>query len=199
MYGSGRCVSESKRIVHSQFKDIKINIIMQNNIFLGGSDPLLGVQPNYFKSGGVEEELARIQAMQQQLDQKKLEIANARQNISGTQQTSRTPVWDEIDKIVSDLSDSDLDYLNSNEEYQKSNQVVMAILQREQLRMMRPIVEGTKDGKEALEAHLSLVKKLRKEAANESDKAMSLFKEYTEHYADMPYAEFLKMKRKTQK
>ena len=172
---------------------------MQNNIFLGSSDPLLGVQPNYFKSGGVEEELARIQAMQQQLDQKKLDIANARQNISGTQQTSRTPIWDEIDKIVSDLSDSDLDYLNSNEEYQKSNQVVMAILQREQLRMMRPIVEGTKDGKEALEAHLSLVKKLRKEAANESDKAMSLFKEYTEHYADMPYAEFLKMKRKTQK
>ena len=44
---------------------------MQNNIFLGSSDPLLGVQPNYFKSGGVEEELARIQAMQQQLDQKK--------------------------------------------------------------------------------------------------------------------------------
>ena len=172
---------------------------MQNNIFLGSSDPLLGVQPNYFKSGGVEEELARIQAMQQQLDQKKLEIANARQNISGTQQTSRTPVWDEIDKIVSDLSDSDLDYLNSNEEYQKSNQVVMAILQREQLRMMRPIVEGTKDGKEALEAHLSLVKKLRKEAANESDKTMSLFEEYTEHYADKPYAEFLKMKRKTQK
>ena len=172
---------------------------MQNNIFLGGSDPLLGVQPNYFKSGGVEEELTRIQAMQQQLDQKKLEIANARQNISGTQLTSRTPVWDEIDKIVSDLSDSDLDYLNSNEEFQKSNQVVMSILQREQLRMMRPVVEGTKDGKEALEAHLALVKKLRKEAANESDKTMSLFKEYTEHYADKPYAEFLKMKRKTQK
>lgn len=172
---------------------------MQNNIFLGGSDPLLGVQPNYFKSGGVEEELARIQAMQQQLDQKKLEIANARQNISGTQQTSRTPVWDEIDKIVSDMSDSDLEYLNASEEFQRSNQAVMAILQREQLRMMRPLVEGTKDGKEALEAHLALVRKLKKESVNESNKAMVLFKEYTEHYADMPYAEFLKMKRKTGK
>ena len=171
---------------------------MQNNIFLGGADPLLSQTP-FSQRGGIDEEMSRIQAMQQQLDQKKMEIANARQNISGTQLTSRTPVWDEIDKIVSDLSDSDLDYINSNEEFQKSNQVVMAILQREQLRMMRPIVEGTKDGKEALEAHLSLVKKLRKEAANESDKAMSLFKEYTEHYADMPYAEFLKMKRKTQK
>ena len=172
---------------------------MQNNIFLGGSDPLLGVQPNYFKSGGMEEELARIQAMQQQLDQKKQEIANARQNISGAQQASRTPVWDEIDKIVSDMSDSDLEYLNASEEFQRSNQAVMAILQREQLRMMRPLVEGTKDGKEALEAHLALVRKLKKESANESNKAMVLFKEYTEHYADMPYAEFLKMKRKTEK
>lgn len=172
---------------------------MQNNIFLGGSDPLLGVQPNYFKSGGMEEELARIQAMQQQLDQKKQEIANARQNISGAQQASRTPVWDEIDKIVSDMSDSDLEYLNASEEFQRSNQAVMAILQREQLRMMRPLVEGTKDGKEALEAHLALVRKLKKESVNESNKAMVLFKEYTEHYADMPYAEFLKMKRKTGK
>ena len=171
---------------------------MQNNIFLGGADPLLSQTP-FSQRGGIDEEMSRIQAMQQQLDQKKMEIANARQNISGTQLTSRTPVWDEIDKIVSDLSDSDLDYINSNEEFQKSNQVVMSILQREQLRMMRPIVEGTKDGKEALENHLALVKRLKKDAANESDKTMSLFKEYTEHYADMPYAEFLKMKRKTQK
>ena len=97
------------------------------------------------------------------------------------------------------MSDSDLSFLNANAEFQESNQRVMAILQREQLRMMRPIVEGTKDGKEALDAHLALVKRLRKEAANESDKTMALFKEYTEHYADMPYAEFLKTKRRTKK
>lgn len=108
---------------------------------------------------------------------------------------SHTPVWDEIDKIVSDMSDREIEYLNGNGEFQQSNQRVMAILQREQLRIMRPIVEGCKDGKEALDNHLALVKKLRKEAANESDKAMDLFKEYTENYPDMPYAEFLKMKR----
>ena len=94
------------------------------------------------------------------------------------------------------MSDNEIEYLNSNGEFAKSNQVVMGILQREQLRMMRPIVEGTKDGKEALENHLALVKRLKKEAANESDKAMNLFKEYTEGYSDMPYSEFLKMKRK---
>ena len=164
-----------------------------NNIFLG-SDPLLGQTPTY-QRGSVEDELARIAAMQQQLDQKKLEIENVKLNFNKPQQ-SKTPVWDEIDKIVSDMSDNEIEYLNSNEKYARSNQAVMSILQREQLRMMRPVVEGTKDGKEALENHLALVKRLKKEAANESDKAMNLFKEYTEKYSDMPYSEFLKMKRK---
>ena len=84
-------------------------------------------------------------------------------------------------------------------DFAKSNQTVMAILQREQLRMMRPLVENTKDGKEALENHLTLVKRLKKEAVNESDKAMNMFKEYIEKYSDMPYSEFLKMKRKKEK
>ena len=112
---------------------------------------------------------------------------------------SKTPVWDEIDKIVGEMSDSEIEFVNSNADFAKSNQTVMAILQREQLRMMRPLVENTKDGKEALENHLALVKRLKKEAANESDKAMSMFKEYTEKYSDMPYSEFLKMKRKKEK
>ena len=97
------------------------------------------------------------------------------------------------------MSDNEIEIVNSNADFAKSNQTVMAILQREQLRMMRPLVENTKDGKEALENHLALVKRLKKEAANESDKAMNMFKEYTEKYSDMPYSEFLKMKRKKEK
>ena len=168
-----------------------------NNIFLGGGDPLLGNAPS-FQRGSVEDELARIAAMQQQLDQKKMEIESAKLNMAQPAQ-SKTPVWDEIDKIVGEMSDSEIEFVNSNADFANSNQTVMAILQREQLRMMRPLVENTKDGKEALENHLALVKRLKKEAANESDKAMNMFKEYTEKYSDMPYSEFLKMKRKKEK
>ena len=127
-----------------------------------------------------------------------MEIENAKLNMAQPAQ-SKTPIWDEIDKIVSEMSDSEIEFVNSNADFAKSNQTVMAILQREQLRMMRPLVENTKDGKEALENHLTLVKRLKKEAANESDKAMNMFKEYTEKYSDMPYSEFLKMKRKKEK
>ena len=55
-----------------------------NNIFLGGTDPLLG-QPTYQRSS-LEDELARLNAIQQQLDQKKLEIENAKVNINQHQQ-----------------------------------------------------------------------------------------------------------------
>lgn len=164
-----------------------------NNIFLGGSDPLLGQVPSY-QRGSVEDELARIAAMQQQLDQKKMEIENAKLNMNQATQ-SKTPIWDEIDKLISEMSDREVEYLNGSSEFAESNQKVLSILQREQLRMMRPVVEGTKDGKEALESHLNLVKRLKKDAANESNKAMDLFKEYTENYPDISYSEFLKMKR----
>ena len=164
-----------------------------NNIFLGGSDPLLGQVPSY-QRGSVEDELARIAAMQQQLDQKKMEIESAKLNMAQPAQ-SKTPVWDDIDKLISEMSDREVEYLNGSSEFAESNQKVLSILQREQLRMMRPVVEGTKDGKEALENHLTLVKRLKKEAANESNKAMDLFKEYTENYPDISYSEFLKMKR----
>lgn len=166
---------------------------MQNNIFLGGADPLLDMGKGY-QSRNLDDEIARMSQMQQMLEQKKMEMEQARTQMAVPQQ-SRTPVWDEIDKIIGEMSDREVGYLNGSSEFAESNQKVLAILQREQLRMMRPIVESTKDGKEALESHLDLVKRLRKEAANESNKAMDLFKEYTENYPDMSYSEFLKMKR----
>lgn len=166
---------------------------MQNNIFLGGADPLLDMGKGY-QSRNLDDEIARMSQMQQMLEQKKMEMEQARTQMAVPQQ-SRTPVWDEIDKIIGEMSDREVEYLNGSSDFADSNQKVLAILQREQLRMMRPIVESTKDGKEALESHLELVKRLRKEAANESNKAMDLFKEYTENYPDMSYSEFLKMKR----
>ena len=147
-----------------------------------------------YQSRNIDDEIARMSQMQQMLEQKKMEMEQSRSQITSPQQ-SRTPIWDEIDKLIIEMSDREVEYLNGSSEFADSNQKVLAILQREQLRMMRPIVEGTKDGKEALESHLSLVKRLKKDAANENNKTMDLFKEYTENYPDMSYSEFLKMKR----
>ena len=168
-----------------------------NNIFLGNgtSDPLLSGASGYNQLN-IENELARMSQIQQMLEQKRGDRENARSRMSARGNVqSKTPIWDEIDKIVGEMSDRDLEFLNESSEFNESNSHVMAILQRESLRMLRPIVESTKDGREALENHLAIVKKLKKEAANESDRTLDLFKEYTEKYPDKTYSDFLKMKR----
>lgn len=155
------------------------------NIFV--NDPLLGGGSNYSNQ---MEELAR---MQRELEQRKQLIS---QQAMPTQHVSRSPVWDEIESLTESMSDREMDYITQSDEYKRSEQEIAGIINREYMRMMRPVVEGTEDGKRALESHLALIRRLKKEAAKTIERSIDLFNEYTEHYPDMTYADFLKMKRK---
>lgn len=162
---------------------------MQTNVFLGGADPLLGgstVTPVDY-----DRQIAELQQMQQRLEAQRQQQRT--QAVNGQPQ-SQAPIWDEIEKLTAELSDREFDIVNRDEEFQQSQQTIMAILQREQMRLMRPIVEGTQDGKAALENHLALIRQLKKKATKEADRNMELFNEYTQHYSDMTYSEFLQMK-----
>lgn len=161
---------------------------MQTNVFLGNTpDPLLG-GANYTPID-YDQRIAELRQMQQNLEAQKQQSRTA-----VTQQQSQSPIWDEIEKLTAELSDREFDIVNRDEEFQQSQQTIMAILQREQMRLMRPIVEGTSDGKVALENHLALIKQLKKKATKEADRNMELFNEYTQHYSNMTYSEFLQMK-----
>ena len=150
-----------------------------NNIY--GNDPLLGMkQPS----------ISELERAQEEAMQRLYQIKQA----SREQVPPKSPVWDEIDSIMGGLSDRELSYIASIPEFEDSNNAVMAVLQREYLRIMRPIVEGTKDGKEALEKHLTLVKRLKKSAADEANKKYTLMDEYMEKYSDMSFNDFMKMK-----
>lgn len=133
-----------------------------------------------------------------QLEEEQKRIAERLEGLKrGRQQMEppRCPVWDEIDSIVAGMSDQELHMINGNDEFQESSAVIQDILQREYLRIMRPIVENTKDGKDALEKHLTLIKRLRKSARDEVNRKYSIMDEYLERYSDMPFNEFMKMKR----
>lgn len=134
----------------------------------------------------IEEEQKRLAERVEQLKQVRMQPAR---------QQAATPVWDEIDSIVAGMSDQELDMMNGNEEYLESSAAVQGILQREYLRIMRPIVENTKDGKDALEKHLTLIKRLRKSAKEAVNRKYSLMDEYLERYSDMTFDEFIKMKK----
>lgn len=165
-----------------------------NNIFIGGSDPLLGSTPSY---GSINSQIAELDALKAQLGQKMQYVEQLRSQLPNneTQQVSRTPIWDEIDSIIQEFSDVEFDFVSNNDEFVESSKKIAEILQSAYMEMMRPIVEGSKKGKDALEYHLTLVKRLKKAASSEANKQMADFQEYTAKYADMPYSEYLKMKK----
>lgn len=162
---------------------------MATNVFLGNTpDPLLG--GSNYTPVDYDARIAELEQTRQRLEAQKRQVMETRQH-----QQSQSPVWDEIEKLTAELSDREFDIVNRDEEFQASQQNIMAILQREQMRVMRPLVEGTADGKAALENHLNLIRQLKKKATREADKNMELFNEYTQHYSDMTYSDFLKMKK----
>ena len=110
-------------------------------------------------------------------------------------QPSKTPTWDEIDKIMDGLTDTQKNYLQQDKNFVESYQDVMSILQREELRIIRPLVEQTKDGKEALEKHLTLIKKLKKSAMQAEEEKTALWNEYMSNYSDMTFKDFMQIKK----
>lgn len=134
------------------------------NVFLNNNDPVLRPQDI---SRAIDEQLANVRRLEQQLAQ------------YGAQQPgSQSPLWDEIDSIVDGLSESERELLAADEEFNRSNGEVLAVLQREYLRIMRPIVEASADGKEALQSHLAIVKRLAKKAKEQTAEELREFREY---------------------
>lgn len=147
-------------------------------------DPILSDNSNY-GIPQIEEEQKRLA--------ERVELLKQVHTRPAAQQAG-APVWDEIDSIVAGMSDQELDAMNRNAEFQDSSAAIQAVLQREYLRIMRPIVEHTKDGKDALDRHLTLIKRLRKSAREEVNKKYSLMDEYLEKYSDMTFKDFMEMK-----
>jgi hypothetical protein len=154
-----------------------------NNIFLSG-DPLLQGGPTV---ADYQQKLEQLKQLQQDMEQTMQAVGSG---------PAQAPVWDEIDKFMNDLSEREFEFVSAGKEFQESQQRIASILQMEYMRMMRPVVERSKDGRAALESHLQLVRRLKKEASREADKDMMLWKEYTEKYSDMTYKDFIKQKGK---
>lgn len=160
------------------------------NIFLNnGADPLLGSGTNY------DTRMQELERTMQMLEQQKQNLIRMQES-NRTQQTSvsQTPIWDEIDTLTARMTEKEFAVMASNDEFQESAKAINELVQATQLAQLRPVIEQTQQGKDALEKHLTLIKRLKKSAEAEVSKELEDFKEYTEKYSDMPYAEYQKMK-----
>ena len=161
---------------------------MPNNIFIN-SDPILGTRD-------FSAQTSEIDAMQRELAERMNRLQQLKVQAQQPQQ-SQTPVWDEIDSIMQGMSEKEFEIVSTNEEWVESNNRILALIQATQLRMLRPMIESSKEGKDALDNHLTITKRIKKSASKEVAEELNDFKEYREKYSNMPYDEYLKMKRES--
>lgn len=160
------------------------------NMFTQGYDPLLGSNQN------IETRMQELKALKDMIEQKEQSLGQIKaQMVQPQVQQPKAPIWDEIDSIIQGLSDEEYDFVTANDEFVESSEKIKGILNSAYMEMMRPIIENSEKGKEALDAHLTLVKRLKKAAHSEVTKQMADFKEYMEKYSNMTYADYQKMKR----
>ena len=162
-----------------------------NNYFLNG-DPTLNTVSSF------DAKISELQKAQQQLE---LQKRMYEQQVSqpAVEQRSQSPVWDEVDSIWDSMTDKERELVASSEEFVESSNHISMLLNEQYMAMMRPMVEQSKSGKDALDNHLTLLKRLRKSAQKEADAELDDFKEYKEKYSDMPYSEYQKLKREQAK
>lgn len=161
---------------------------MAGNIFIN-NDPLLGGRD--FTSN--------IEIMERELAAKQAQLAQYKQQMVQQPQQSQTPVWDEIDSIIQSMTEKEYQIVSTNDEWIESNNRVLALIQSAQLQMLRPIIEQSKEGKDALDNHLTITKRVKKSASMEVDSELNDFQEYKSKYSHMSYDEYQKMKRESKK
>lgn len=161
---------------------------MAGNIFIN-NDPLLGGRD--FTSN--------IEMMERELAAKQAQLAQYKQQMVQQPQQSQTPVWDEIDSIIQSMTEKEYQIVSTNDEWIDSNNRILTLIQSAQLQMLRPIIEQSKEGKDALDNHLTITKRVKKSASMEVDSELNDFQEYKSKYSHMSYDEYQKMKRESKK
>jgi hypothetical protein len=163
------------------------------NFNFGGPDPLLGVSSDY------SSQYKDIEQQQMLLEQRKrqlAELAEKAQAESEGKPVSQTPIWDEVDMITANMSESEFALLQESDEFKASSEKLMAFVGALQLKAIRPIVEKSEEGRKILENHLATIKVLKNTASKKVEEELSTFKEYTEKYSHLTYEEYLKTKSK---
>lgn len=148
-----------------------------NQVFLGNSDPLLS-------QNDINNQIQLLKQYEAQL---------ALMQKKGTLHTDL--IWDDIDREVSSLTDSQKNKFLEDKEYVDITNALQNMVQIELLNLVKAKIENTEEGKDLLQRQLRLVKKLKTKIIEDTNNEMAVFKKFQEFSKDNPnltYDEFVK-------
>ena len=98
----------------------------------------------------------------QELERRKQELSQQQQQIIQSRQaSSSTPLWDKLDAEVATLSAEQQQQMMNDEEFAEINSKVTAIVQYEQLKLVKAKVEATAEGRELLQSLLKATQRVK--------------------------------------
>ena len=122
------------------------------------TDPIMGL--NFFGQSTQPQAVRSIDDLQE-LERRKQEIAIQQQQILQRASSSQTPIWDKIDEEVSTLSDDLKGAMMDDEEFAQINAKVTALVQYEQLKLVKARVESSAEGKALLQDLLKATQRVK--------------------------------------
>lgn len=108
---------------------------------------------------------------------------------------SHNLIWDSIDAELMPMSDEQKERLFSNSEYASIYNQLQMMVQAELLNLVKSKIESTPEGKGLLESQLKIVKTLKSQIIEDTNKEMQLFNKFKEFSRTNPgitYDEFLR-------
>lgn len=148
-----------------------------NQVFLG-SDP-------YHSFDNIDIQIQQMEAYRNKLQQLK-----ALQN-----QSPVKLIWDDIDAEVRPMTEEQKKRMFDDVEYVENYSRLNEMVQNEILNLVKAKIESTQEGKDLLSQQLRIVKRLKSEIINETNREMEMFKRFKEFSKMNPgvtYEEFIK-------
>lgn len=141
------------------------------------------VNPNSFVDiNDIEAQLKSLEKYKEQLEQL-------------NHKTQKETIWDKIDKEVSSMTDVQKQRLLANQEYADNANKLQVLVQGELLNLVKCKIENTANGKALLANQLELVKRLKEQIINDTNRELELFnkfKEYSRTNPNITYDDFIK-------
>ena len=148
-----------------------------NQVFLG-SDP-------YHSFDDLDLQIQNMENYRNKLQQLKVLQSQAQQKL----------VWDEIDAEVRPMTDEQKRKMFENTEYIEVYSKINEMVQNEILNLVKAKIENTPEGKELLSQQLKIVKQLKSNIINETNREMEMFKRFKDFSKMNPgitYEDFIK-------
>ena len=139
-----------------------------NNIFLGGSN-------------SYDDEMNRMKQLNEELARRKCELSS---------HTERQSEWDKIDSLADSMTEAEKQMMSECKEFVESDNKLSAMMQSAYMSLVKPIVEQSEEGREALRKHYNIMKESLSKVRKKRDEDMDALRRWATEHPDKSFNEF---------